>query len=74
MALKKGILAVLKVLAGAAAVVALFVPVSTFNEVLIFFVSILVLVFCFWASDVLDTDKPGSLSVWPHIRDKRSEK
>ena len=72
--LKEGIVAVLKVLAGAAAVVAFFVPLSTFNQVLIFFVSIMVLISCFWASDVLDSDKPGSLSIWPNKRGKRSEK
>jgi hypothetical protein len=63
--LKRVVLNVLKVVAGIAAIVALFVPVSTFNQILIFFVSVAVLMFCFWASDALDTDKPGSLTIWP---------
>lgn len=63
--LKRAILNVLKLLAGIAAVVAIFVPLGTFNQVLIFFVSIGVGIVCFIASSELEDDKPGSLSFWP---------
>jgi hypothetical protein len=72
--LKKGILGALKVIAGAAAVVAIFVPVGTFNQVLIFFVSVAVIIGCLLASDAFDSDGQSASSIWPDIRSKRSQK
>jgi len=63
--LKRAILNVLKVVAAIAAVVAIFVPLGTFNQVLIFFCSIAVGVACLLASSELDDDDPGSLTFWP---------
>jgi hypothetical protein len=61
----KGVISkVLKVVAAIAGGVALFVPLHTFNEDLIFFGSITVIIVCLIAWSELDDDH-GSLSFWP---------
>jgi uncharacterized membrane protein HdeD (DUF308 family) len=62
--LKAVISKVLKGVAAIAGVVALFVPLRTFDEDLIFFGSIAVIVVCLIAWSELDDDH-GSVSFWP---------
>jgi hypothetical protein len=63
--LKRAILNLLKVIAVIAAVMAIFLPLSTFDQVLIFFGSIMVGFACLVASSELDDDSDESLSIWP---------
>jgi hypothetical protein len=62
--LKAVISKVLKVVAAIAGIVALFVPLGTFDEALIFFGSIAVIFVCLIAWSQLDDDH-GSVSFWP---------
>lgn len=71
--LKRGILAALKITAVAAAVVAVFAPVGTFNQLLIFVVSVAVFVGCLLVSNALDSDGSGDVSIWPDIRKGRQK-
>jgi hypothetical protein len=55
-------LAIVKVIAGLAAVVFLILPLSTGTQVLAFVASIVVLLICFGVSSKLDDDNTG---FWP---------
>jgi hypothetical protein len=56
---------VLKIVAAIAAVVAIFVPLGTFNQFLIFCGSVGLGILCFIASSALEDDDAESLSFWP---------
>ena len=68
--LKQVILRVLQAVMGVAAVVCAFVPLRTFDKMLIFFCSILVIVACLIASNELEDDKTEAFSIWPDDRKK----
>jgi energy-coupling factor transporter transmembrane protein EcfT len=60
---------VLKVLAAVAFIIAFFVPLRTFDQILIFIVSVTIGAGCVIASRAVDDDK-GGFSPWPPKPDK----
>ncbi len=62
--LKRTVLNVLKIVLAIAGVVALFVPFGTFNQLLIFFVSIAIIIGCLIALGELGDDQGGNIH-WP---------
>jgi hypothetical protein len=61
--MKRAILQVLKVVSGIAGVVFWFVPLATWNQVVIFEASIAVIVICIALSNALD--KESNTGYWP---------
>jgi hypothetical protein len=66
---KRAIIIVLEVVAVVAAVVGIFVPMATPNQVMIFLGSIVVILICVIVSTKID-DEPGSISLFPPKSDK----